>query len=118
MKIWEAKLILGFDTNENNICSFKFKYKDKDYQINEKTNEWIYIRDWNIDRIPMDMIIERGYYKFTYEVKQGFDRELTKDELDKLKENMKDKLIKYLNKEKEIYINKMNNEIKTVKEFE
>ena len=57
-------------------------------------------------------------YNCPFKVIQGFDRELTKDELDKLKENMKDKLIKYLNKEKEIYVNKINNEIKTIKEFE
>lgn len=86
MKIWTANLYFGYDLNKELSMNFIFRKEDReDYKIK----------------------IEESYGEAI--VTQGFDRELTEQEQNEIKENMIDCLIKYLeNKQK--YINKIFNE--------
>ena len=49
-----------------------------------------------------------------YKVVQGFDHDLSKEELNKLKRTMKERLCNYLYEEKEDYIKKYEDKIKAI----
>ena len=113
MKIWKAELILICGENIKYEIDFYFELQEKEYKLNEKFNEWIHSKSWICSRIPMKMSIESEY---SLKVMQGFDRELNKEELKNLKEEMKKFMIAYLEQENEIILKRYNDKVKTITE--
>lgn len=77
-------------------------------------DEWIYRDGWSITSIPMNMEVEQ--IVSGYRVTQGFDHDLSKEELNKLKRTMEERLGNYLYEEKENYIKKYEDKIKAIEE--
>lgn len=105
MKIWQAELALRFNLDEQWETRFTFELQPGDFTINEKFNEWTYHKDWLVDRIPMDMIVERCGYE-GFKIVQGFDYEVTEEELHKIETRMRKLMRKQLDFEKENYLKK------------
>ena len=115
MKIWKATLVLFYNIDDEWESRFIFELQDKPFEINIYViDEWIYRDGWISTRIPMNMEVEQ--IVSGYKVTQGFDHDLSKEELNKLKRIMEDKLKDYLNEEKEDYIKKYEDKIKAIEE--
>lgn len=101
MKVWEARLILTLDMDDNWVVFFNFKEQEEDYT---KSNNyyWELGKTWVANRIPISMQLSRHYSSYT--AVQGFERELNEDELQELKENMKSFLIQEIEREKADYL--------------
>lgn len=115
MKIWKATLVLFYNIDDKWESRFDFKLQDKPFDINIYVpDEWIYRNGWSIASIPMNMNVEK--IESGYRVTQGFDHDLSKEELNKLKRTMEERLCSYLNEEKEDYIKKYEDKIKAMEE--
>lgn len=109
-------MILFYTDEDKYSIRFFFDSDNKDYKINEKFNEWTYYKDWIMDRIPMNMKVENTSTG-SIEVIQGFDHELTIEELTEVKNEMNKKIIEYLNFEKEIFLNKQEKKLKAANDY-
>ena len=115
MKIWKATLVLFYNIDDEWELRFTFELQDKPFEINIYVpDEWIYHDGWLSTRIPMIMEVEQ--IVDGYRVTQGFDHELSKEELNKLKRTMEERLGNYLYEEKENYIKKYEDKIKAIEE--
>lgn len=104
MRIWKAELNLIYSYSDGWETCFKFELQEKEYKKNKEFSNWKSCEHWASVIIPMNMEVEfRGYSGVS--VVQGFDRELSVDELKNLEKDMRDKLKEYLNDEKEKYLN-------------
>ncbi len=113
MKIWKATLVLFYNMADEWELKFYFKLQDKPFDINIYVpDEWIYRNGWSIASIPMNMNVEK--IDSGYRVTQGFDYELSKEELNKLKRTMEEKLGGYIYDEKEDYIKKCEDKMKAI----
>ena len=113
MKIWKATLVLFYNMADEWESRFDFKLQDKPFDINIYVpDEWIYREGWSIVSIPMNMNVEK--IDSGYKVVQGFDHDLSKEELNKLKRTMEERLGNYLYEEKENYIKKYEDKIKAI----
>ena len=111
MKIWKAELVLMCKENNEYKVDFYFELQKEDYKVNEKFDEWIYSEGWICNRLPIKMIVESTY---STRVIQGFDRELSEEELKGLKEDMKVLMQKQLDCEKEIFLQRYDDKIKAL----
>lgn len=115
MKIWKAVLVLFYNMEDEWESKFYFEPQDKLFDINIYVpDEWIYREGWSIASIPMNMNVEK--IESGYKVVQGFDHDLSKEELNKLKRTMEDKLKDYLNEEKEDYLKTYEDKMKAIEE--
>ena len=115
MKIWKAILVLFYNMADEWESKFYFEPQDKPFDINIYVpDEWIYREGWSIASIPMNMNVEK--IESGYKVVQGFDHDLSKEELNKLKRTMEDKLKDYLNEEKEDYLKTYEDKMKAIEE--
>ena len=115
MKIWKATLVLFYNMADEWESRFDFELQDKPFEINMYViDEWIYREGWSIASIPMNMNVEK--IESGYKVVQGFDHDLSKEELNKLKRTMEDKLKDYLNEEKEDYLKTYEDKMKAIEE--
>lgn len=113
MKIWKATLVLFYNIDDEWESRFYFEPQDKPFDINIYVpDEWIYREGWSIVSIPMNMNVEK--IDSGYEVVQGFDHDLSKEELNKLKRTMEERLGNYLNEEKEDYIKKYEDKMRAI----
>ena len=113
MKIWKATLVLFYNMADEWESKFYFEPQDKPFDINIYVpDEWIYRNGWSITSIPMNMEVEQ--IVSGYRVTQGFDHDLSKEELNKLKRTMEERLCSYLNEEKEDYIKKYEDRMRAI----
>lgn len=109
MKIWMARLRLAQNDESEYEVKFNFELEDGDYQYMESQGEWTKHSGWLHDYIPSKITILSSY---SVNAIQGFDRELTEDELKDVKQKMKEKIAIYLcgkqNKINEEYNNKLH----------
>ena len=115
MKIWKAELFIVHDTNRGWRSEFIFEKQEREYNANEKFNEWTYSKDWVTDRIPMDMKAE--YNCGALIVTKGFDHELNDVELDSLKFEMKNFMVDKVNRDKEEYLLAYQKKIDAIQSF-
>lgn len=113
MKIWKAELILTINMEDKYETFFRFEEQKGNYEINRKSNEWVYLEGWISTRIPMNMTVENHSYN-GLKVIQGFNHELTEEELNVLEKNMRDVMIKRLGEDREFMIRQYNRKIKAV----
>lgn len=115
MKIWKAELMLFYTDEDKWTTKFKFKSDDKEYEINNKFDEWNHCEDWIMDRIPMNMCIE-GLHTLTngFKVVQGFDRELSAIELFYLRNQMIVMMEKQLKFQKEKYLKEWDEKLRAI----
>lgn len=114
LKIWKAELILFCDDEDKWITRFEFKTNNKEYEINNKFDEWVYSEGWLMDRLPMNMNVEGLTYSTGFKVIQGFDKELSSIELTNLRNEMTALMKKQLNFEKEKYLKEWDNKLRAV----
>lgn len=112
MKIWKAEFLI-YTLDGKWESDFYFELQDEDYEVNEKFNKWTYFKDWVGYEIPMDMKIEPCCYGGK-KVVQGFDRELSDNELKTLEIEMRKFMIKYLNDEREYMLNQFKEKINAI----
>ena len=113
MKIWKATLVLFYNMADEWESKFCFEPQDKPFDINIYVpDEWIYHEGWLSTRIPMIMEVEQ--IVSGYRVTQGFDHELSKEELNKLKRTMEERLGGYICDEKEDYIKKYEDKMRAI----
>lgn len=112
MKIWKSILVLFYNENEEHETKFKFELQEKDYNLNKSADEWTHFEDWVMDRIPMNMTIERYYDN--YKITQGFDHELNRKELTELEYDMRILMRKQLMYDKELYLKKFEEKLKVI----
>lgn len=115
MKIYKARLILNYTMDDKWDTRFYFELQDKEYKLNEKTNEWTHIDGWIVKRIPMNMTVEQNGYS-GLRVLQGFDRELNKDELSILETEMRKMMVKELDNQRKRTLDEYKNKINAVLE--
>lgn len=111
MKIWRAVLVLSLNENDEYVTKFKFEQTDKEYEENKEN--WSWYEGWVGDIIPKKMTI--GYFQSYYKVEQGFNKKLTKEELDKLQKDMKTLMIKQIEYDKEKYLNNIEKKLAVLK---
>ena len=111
MKIWEAKLILFYNDNNEYETRFDFELKGDNYEVNGSFKEWTYSEGWICNRVPMEMIAESNH---VLKIIQGFDKELNEEELKSLKEEMKIFIQRRLNYEKEIFLQRYDDKVKAI----
>lgn len=93
MQVWEVKLSLIIDSNEDWTLKFSvIHYKKKFNLINRVFVEET--MNWSCDYIPSEMVVERHYS--CYYVRQGFDHKLTDLELQNVQDKMRQFLIERL----------------------
>lgn len=112
MKIWKAELFLLYDLNDEWITRFNFELQDGNYKINEHNEEWVFFENWVSYRIPKYMKAEPCISGF--KVEQGFDYELTEEELEQLKKDMIKGMKKYLTLKKERYLQTYETQIQVL----
>lgn len=113
MKVWEARLTLG-STGKEWLVFFDFECDEKDYVL----NQYYYCeskRGWAFNRIPVQMEIEGEYGNLS--VVQGFDHELTEEELSQLREAMKQVLIQKIERDREAYLKTCQQKIEILTQF-
>lgn len=93
MKIWRAKLVLIMNDKDEYVTRFEFKLTGDNFQQNPNYPEWNSRKGWICTTVPFDIKISEQY---SICATQGFDRELTEDELKDVKLKMKDEIMKYL----------------------
>ncbi|MEG1310489.1 MAG: hypothetical protein RR942_06500 [Romboutsia sp.] len=93
MKIWEARLLLNINDEEEYYTYFSFELAGDKFKVNEKYTEWSYFEDFVMDRVPMNIRVEEHYGTIAT---QGFDRELTEEEQKEVKGKMKEKMLVFL----------------------
>lgn len=103
MKIWKAELHLNYNTDDKWQTYFNFELQDEDYEENSMFNKWIHFERWIAHEIPKEMQIQNCGYS-GLKVIQGFDHDLTDEELELLDARMRNALKKYLEYEKEEYM--------------
>lgn len=113
MKIYKARLILNYTMDDKWDARFYFELQDKEYKLNEQTNEWTHIDGWMVNRIPNEMIVEQNGYD-GLRVVQGFDRELSRDELKMLELEMRKTMVKELDIQRKRFLKEHGNKIKAV----
>lgn len=113
MKIWVAKLILTYYKDEWETI-FNFELSDREYELNERRDGYIYSKGWICDRIPVNIEIEKTWTGL--KVQQGFDRELNEEELREVKSEMKNLLLKDLEYEKDEYLKRYEDKVKVLRE--
>jgi hypothetical protein len=101
MKIWKAKLILLYNDDNTYEIKFFFELQDKEFNLNEKFNEWTHYEDWVMNRIPLKMTIERYH-------------ELNEEELEQLEKDMRELMKKQLEYDKELYLKKYEEKLKAI----
>lgn len=114
MNIWLAKLKMH---HEHNTFDFEFAKQDKEFKINKyfPNDEWVSIGEgWLSDKIPMKMKVEEFYGDIIIE--QGFDRELSIDELEELEDKMKIQMMEYLFAKRGKILRTLNNKISAIKD--
>ena len=127
MEVWTARFVVNSDcSNDNKLCVyFKFKKEDNDNWELTKDKTQFCSRDewsWFYDYIPSKIKVEVDNMSCVASAEQGFDRELTKEEKEELMLEMKELIIKALNKKKENLMNTLqrqldfitNNEVKII----
>lgn len=113
MKIWKATLVLFYNIDDEWESRFTFELQDKPFEINIYVpDEWIYRDGWSITSIPMNMNVEPT--TCGYKVVQGFDHDLSKEELNKLKRTMEERLGNYFYEEKENYIQNYEDKMRAI----
>lgn len=117
MKIWEAKLVLCTDENDNWKTFFKFEKakgrysKQKSVYYEQNGGRFV------ANTVPVEKVISRHYS--SYKVSQGFEHELSEQELIKVESDMKDFLVSKIMYDKDEYLNEFFKKIIClgVKEF-
>lgn len=117
MEIWEAKLVLCTDENDNWKTFFKFEKakgrysKQKSVYYEQNGGQFI------ANTVPVEKVISRHYS--SYKVSQGFEHELSEQELIKIESDMKDFLVSKIMYDKDEYLNEFFKKIIClgVKEF-
>lgn len=113
MKIWKAELFLIYDLNDEWITRFNFELQDENYKINEYNDkEWVFFKNWVSYRIPKYMKVQPSTSGF--KVEQGFDYELTEEELEQLKKDMIEEMKKCLTLKKERYLQTYETQIQVL----
>lgn len=113
VKIWKAELNLIYSLKNEWETHFYFELQEEEYRENKEFNKWTYFKNWVGKSIPMYMKVEtRGYSGIS--VVQGFDHELSVDELKTLEKDMREKLKEYLDDEKEKYLNEYMKKMKCI----
>lgn len=116
MKIWSANLYFGSDMKENLQLDFYFEKEEKeDYKANEKYNEWNRCDNWVVDTVPMIIKVTKRYGRYT--VTQGFDRELSEKQQQKVKKLMIESLFKYIEREKQNELTIFNRNLKFIQQY-
>lgn len=112
MKIYKAELImfLSLEKEDEYESKFTFELESKEYEKDEKHNRYYRGEGWVGYSIPIDMEVEPTSFGL-YKVVQGFEKELSKEELEDLKREMTLKIIKQLNRDKEDYSRRYDNKI-------
>ena len=111
MMIWKAKMNLIYNVNNKWELIFDFERQNENYEDNG--NEWLYSEGWISTRIPKEISIRNSYGNIISEV--GFDKKLDETELETLKVMMKNRIIEYINQEKENYLRVFNDKINAIK---
>lgn len=114
MKIWIADLILIYNDENKWEAIFDFELSDKEWEFNQRNNSYTYFKEWVSDSIPVKMEVDRTW-SGNLKVKQGFDRELTEEELKELEKKMKVLLLKKLEIEKDNYLRTYENKVKSIR---
>ena len=103
MKIWKASLVLFYNIDDEWESRFIFELQDKPFDINIYVpDEWIYREGWLSTRIPMIMEVEQ--IVSGYKVVQGFDHDLSKEELMKKGINICDDHVDFMIGTKDLLI--------------
>lgn len=113
MKIWKAELILNINMEEEYVTFFVFEEQKEDYKVNSKLKEWVRAKSYFDSNVPMDMEVEHYNYG-GMRVVQGFDHELTKEELDVLEKNMRKLMVKQLEQDRVDMIDQYSRKIQAV----
>ncbi|MBY6838720.1 hypothetical protein [Clostridium botulinum] len=114
MKIWKAELSLFCNFDDKWKTDFNFELQEQDYEVNEKFNEWTYFEDWWEEKIPMSMKVKKNRYNIEFDIVQGFDHDLPKEELVKLEKDVRNLMRKQLDYEKVKYLEQYENKLKVV----
>lgn len=101
MKLWKARLNLICMDCFTYDLNFNFELLEKDYEVHENYNEWIHHEPWIADRVPMEITITTSYGNVS--ATQGFDYKLDKNELEKVKNNMKKAIKEKIDEDMEMY---------------
>lgn len=112
MKIWIAELVLIYENKWEAV--FCFESNDREYELNEKINSYTYGKGWVYDRVPVNMRIDKTWTG-NLKVHQGFDRELSEEELREVESKMKILLLKELEEEKNEYLKTYENKIEALR---
>lgn len=100
MKIWEARLVLGINDEDQYVTRFDIELVGDKFKENDKS--WSYADGWLVESVSKDIDIYENYGDVV--AKQGFTRELSENEQKEIEGNMKKRLIKYLKlRQKQIY---------------
>ena len=110
--VWKAEMILFCDINNEWKNIFKFERQIENYTDNK--DEWVYSEGWVSTRISKTITIRSSYCNIIAEV--GFDRKLNEQELEDLKKQMKQEIIKYINNKKERYLKIVEEKLKVMNE--
>lgn len=112
MKVYKAQLImfLSLEKEDEYESKFTFELESKEYEKDEKHNRYYRGEGWVGYSIPIDMEVEPTSFGL-YKVVQGFEKELSKEELNNLKKMMISRMAEQLNNDREDYLRRYNNKI-------
>ena len=113
MKIWKAILLLYSHEGEEYITKFTCKQEKYNYILNVPKDNYICIDNLFADSIPLDIEVKEIYGR--YVAKQGFDHEPTANELVYIEQQMRVKIMKLLECNKNIYMNLYEEKMKALK---
>lgn len=92
MKIWEARLVLGINDEDQYVTRFNLELAGDKFK--ENNSNWSYADGWLVKSVPKDIDIYENYGNVV--AKQGFGRELSEEELENVKIKMKEKMLVFL----------------------
>lgn len=113
MKIFVAELVM-ISEDEDYEVKFNFEENDKDFEFNENKNEFIHFDDWSDEKFPAKMSVKCSTFT-GLKVVQAFDRELDKEELQALEQDMRYALINKLETEKQKVVLEFDQKINKLK---
>lgn len=112
MKIWEAKLVVGYCKSNELSMWFEFKESEYDNWVKEKDkNRYYRSEGWISEEIPLSIVVQVNNSLCVAKAEQGFDKDLSVDEQEALKEAMRDLIVTALDKKREQMLKTISSQI-------
>ena len=118
MKIWKAELNLfdeDFGKGESYKTYFSFESDDEDYKLDNSKTKYLHFCGWFCDRVPVPVNMTYENTVWGLKVSQGFTEDITKEEQEKIKQDMIEYMRECLIKEKNRTIESYNKKIESLK---